>query len=150
MEFVVNEWLPEYFKPDCSVEQKNLLNKFILKFFEKNDQIFIRNPSPFLDKLYRFEKNYFEPKLRKPVSFFIQNILENSDKCVQVMEEINLPQNITKLLSKGNFASDTYLFEAASLTNSKKIITTDIKLIKQFEDNNIFELILLEDFLKEY
>ena len=150
MEFVINEWLPEYFKPDCSVEQKNLLNKFILKFFEKNDQIFVRNPSPFLDKLYRFEKNYFEPKLRRPVSFFIQNILENSDKCVQIMEEISLPHGINNLLSKGNFASDTYLFEAATLTNSKKIITTDIKLIKQFEGNDTYELILLEDFLKEY
>jgi hypothetical protein len=44
----------------------------------------------------------------------------------------------------------TYLFEAATLTNTKKIITTDVKLIKQFEGNNTYKLILLKDFLKEY
>ena len=150
MEFVVNEWLPEYFKPDADLENKRQLGIFIQKFMTKNDTIFVKNPSPFLDKLYRFEKNYFDAKIRKQISVVIFNIIENSKKCVQVKDEIELPKNIIELLSKGNFASDTYLFEAAKMTNSKKIITTDEKLINQFIGNGTFELISLTDFLKNY
>ncbi len=150
MEFVVNEWLPEYFKPEENQQCKNQLSKFVQRFFEKNDQIFVRNPSPFLDKLYRFEKNYFDPKFRKQIGLFIYNVIENPIKCTQIHGNIILDDETNKLLSKGNFASDSYLFEAATMTNSKKIITTDVKLIKQFDGNDTYELILLEDFLKEY
>ena len=150
MEFVVNEWLPEYFNPDENEEHRIQLYTFISKFLAKKDKIFIRKPSPFLNKLYRFEKKYFDPELRKRASFFIYNIIENSDKCVEIIGDIELPPNILELLSKGNFASDIYLFEAALQSDSRKIITTDEKLIKHFSNNGIFELLLLEDFLKEY
>jgi hypothetical protein len=149
MDFVVNEWLPEYFKPDATAVEKQLLSQFIVKFLAKNDKIFVKNPSPFLEKLYRFEKYYTDTKIKAQIKFFIAKVLEDSERCVWVKDEIVLPDNIEKLFT-GNFGSDRYLFEAAFQTETKKIITTDAKLRMQFEENQIFELVDLSIFLETY
>lgn len=58
MDLVVNEWLPEYFRPDASPEEKRALEKFLYCFLKRGDKIIVLELSPFLDKLYRYAKEF--------------------------------------------------------------------------------------------
>ena len=75
MEFVVNEWLPEYFKPDATSEQKLQLEKFLNKFMVRNDKIYVRKPSEFLRKILRYANDYQNnPKVYGNINRFIKFI----------------------------------------------------------------------------
>jgi len=153
MEFVVNEWLPEYFKPDATSEEKEKLEKFLIKFLEKNDKIFVRRPSEFLRKLLRFAKDYQNyPNVYSNIHKFITVIVFDSKRCSIIDDdEYDLSEIIiNKLNESGNYNSDTYLFEAASVTETKLIITTDKKLKTHMENNGIFNVQLLDEFLTNY
>ncbi|MAT54683.1 MAG: hypothetical protein CMN32_09395 [Saprospirales bacterium] len=155
MDLVVNEWLPEYFRPDASPEEKRALEKFLLCFLERGDKIIVLKPSPFLYKIYRYAKEFqrqYEAVL--PIRNFIKTILLNSERCILVSaEEIEeLPQNIQNKLAEGNYGSDSYLFETASVIrdSARKIITTDTRLKNHFQDEEWCEIVLLHEFLDSY
>ncbi len=153
MELVVNEWLPEYFKPNASNGEKAKLEKFLNTFTERNDKIFVRRPSEFYRKIHRYKKDYQNNlKVNEQLGRFINYILINSDRCFIVDDgEFELPEvTVSKLSEPGNYKSDTYLFEAASVTETKLIITTDEKLKSHMEDNGIFNVQLLDEFLANY
>ena len=153
MEFVVNEWLPEYFKPSATDEEKRKLEKFLNKFMERNDKIFVRQPSEFLRKILRYANDYqTNRKVYENINQFIKFIYLDSERCELIHDgEFELSEVIrNKLIEGGNTVSDTYLFEAASITESKLIITTDGKLKKLFENDRVFKVELLDDFLKRY
>jgi hypothetical protein len=151
MDFVVNEWLPEYFRPNAEHAEKALLEQFLVSFIQKEDKIFVRRPSPFLNKIHRFSKLYeTDAKVYKNISDFIKLVLMDSNRCVFIDGNCALGDGITAKLSPGNFASDTYLFEAASKTNNKVIITTDTRLCNQMQDSDEYKVILLSDFLAGY
>ena len=156
MDFVVNEWLPEYFKPSASPQEKLQLQTFLNRFWEKKDRIIVKRPSPFLEKIYRCAKAYQEvPEIVEPLRSFIKLILENSKKCVFIDDvEMNpLPEAVRALLSQPdtNYSSDTYLFESATaISGEKTIVTTDVKLAKQFEHEPWCKVALLSDFLAGY
>ena len=153
MEFVVNEWLPEYFRPEATIEEKKQLEQFIIRFYERNDKIFVRKPSEFSRKIFRYAKDYqTNNKVYTPLYRFIVLILEDPNRCVFINDEnlTALPiQTITKL-QKGNYASDTYLFEAATKAESRIIVTTDEKLINHMKDDTNFNVVLLSGFLRDY
>ena len=151
MDFVVNEWLPEYFRPTAEHAEKAMLQQFLISFMQRQDKIFVRRPSPFLDKIHRFSKLYeADTKVYRNISNFIKLILLDSTRCVFIDEDCVLEDHIIEKLSPGNFDSDTYLFEAASKTNSKLIITTDIRLRNQMENIREYKVVLLSDFLAGY
>lgn len=153
MEFVVNEWLPEYFKPDATNEEKEKLEKFLIKFLERNDKIFVRRPSEFLRKLLRFANDYQNyPNVYSNIHKFITVIYLDSKRCKIIHDdEFELSEVIVNRLNEsGNYNSDTYLFEAASETETKLIITTDEKLKTHMENNGTFNVQLLDDFLANY
>jgi hypothetical protein len=153
MEFVVNEWLPEYFRPNATKEEKRKLETFLTKFIENNDTIIVKRPSEFLRKLLRYAKDYQTiPQIYNNISKFISLVIRDSNRCRFVDEgEFTLSgEIIDKLNEKGNYISDIYLFEAASTTSEKLVITTDIKLKLHMENNGIFNLQLLDDFLINY
>lgn len=153
MEFVVNEWLPEYFKPNASYDKKQKLEQFLNKFIERNDKIFVRRPSEFYRKIYRYKKDYqYDSKVNQQLNIFINLILLNSERCYIVDDnEFELSQAIVeKLNESGNYSSDVYLFEAACITETKLIITTDEKLKTYMKNNEIFKVQLLDDFLNNY
>lgn len=153
MQFVVNEWLPEYFQKDASKEQKFMLQKFLQRFYERNDILIVLDGSPFLQKIYSYLKDR-QPTDQTYITLknFYGMILLDSERCRRVMpEEVNLEEEIRiQLLSEGNYVSDMYLFEAASITNEKIIITTDEKLQRFMRQQNIYNVILLSELLKEY
>lgn len=153
MEFVVNEWLPEYFKPDATNEEKEKLKKFLIKFLERDDKIFVRRPSEFLRKLLRFANDYQNyPNVYENIHKFITVIYLDSKRCKIIRDdEFELSEVIiNKLNESGNYNSDTYLFEAASVTETKLIITTDKKLKTHMENNGTFNVQLLDYFLANY
>ena len=153
MELVANEWLPEYFKPDATNDEKQKLEKFLNRFIERNDKIFVRRPSEFYRKIHRYKKDYQNNlKVNEQLGRFINLILINSDRCFIVDDgEFELSETIrNKLVEGGNTISDTYLFEAASATEAKLIITTDAKLKALMENEESFRVELLNKFLDSY
>jgi hypothetical protein len=153
MELVVNEWLPEYFRPDAGDTEKQQAEKFLNAFMLRPDRLFIKDSSPFLGKIYRFQKQFdYDLTTREAFKSFVKFILRNPDKCTLVMEDEvqNLPTATESRLAEGNYGSDRYLFEAANLTEDKTIVTTDIRLKKHMEEDGHFQVVLLEDFLSGY
>ena len=153
MEFVVNEWLPEYFKPDATIEEKRKLEKFLNKFMERNDKMFVRKPSEFLRKILRYANDYqTNNKAYENINRFIKFIYLDSERCKLIHDgEFELPESIrNKLIEGGNTISDIYLFEAASATEAKLILTTDVKLKNLMENEGIFRVELLDGFLANY
>jgi hypothetical protein len=125
MEFVVNEWLMEYLRPDATDSEKTLAQQFLQRFMQKEeDKIFVREPSAFLNKVFRYAKTYQQnTEIVLNFRHFIKEILLNQKKCYRVIEDIELSKDITIKLNAPdtNFNSDTYLFEAASFTKDKII-----------------------------
>lgn len=153
MEFVVNEWLPEYFRPDATIEQKLQLEKFLNKFMERNDKIYVRKPSEFLRKILRYANDYQNnPKVYGNINRFIKFIYLDSERCELIRDdEFELSEEIrNKLIDGGNTVSDTYLFEAASVTETKLILTTDAKLKALMENERTYKVELLATFLLNY
>ncbi len=154
MDLVVNEWLPEYFRPTASREEKLQLQAFLQRFIEKGDRIVVKEPSPFIYKIYRYANDFQkEYHIVKPIRDFIKLVLEDSNRCIRVWDnEVGeLPDSVEDKLLVGNFGSDKYLFEAATyILEVKLIVTTDARLKAHFEDEDWCTLDLLPDFLGGY
>jgi hypothetical protein len=154
MEFVVNEWLPEYYKPDATHEEKQKLQKFLIRFMERNDKIYVRRPSAFLIKIERFAKVFQQSNIQKygELKKFYSTILLDSERCKFIDDdEFDLSDSTrNRLIKGGNKISDLYLFEAASATESKIILTTDTKLKDWMHNKDEYKVELLDDFLKTY
>ena len=154
MEFVVNEWLMEYLRPNANEEHRQLAERFLERFTKRTqDKIFIREPSPFLDKALRYPKDFRNYEIVALYQNFIKFILLNPQKCKRIdIETIALPLEVVEKLNlpNTNYISDTYLFEAATFTKDKIIVTTDEKLVHQMQDIGEFKVILLTDFLENY
>lgn len=153
MNFVVNEWLPEYFRPEATAEEKQRLERFIKAFLQRNDTIYVRRPSEFLSKIYRYSKSYqTNTNIYLVISAFIKFILFDSQRCRFIDDdECDLPDAIRQQLTDGgNTVSDTYLFEAAAATIEKLIVTTDVKLRNLMQGATPYNVVLLDDFLLTY
>jgi hypothetical protein len=103
----------------------------------RNDKLFIRRPSAFLQKIGSFDKLYQnDNKVHTELKKFISNILYNSERCSFVDDnEFELADAIRdQLAGGGNTISDQYFFEAAAKTATKIIVATDAKLKKWMED----------------
>ena len=155
MDLVINEWFPEYCKVEAHKEDKAQLKKFLETFLQNDDVLYIRKPSPFLKKIYTYAKEYQSHKdtfTITIITLFIKQVVLNSDKCVLIDDECDLDAEVIEKLNQENtnYVSDTYLFEAASKTESRIIITTDDKLRKQTHGINGFQVINLKDFLERY
>lgn len=153
MYFVVNEWLPEYFRPEATAEEKQKLERFLNTFMQRNDVLFVRRPSEFLRKIQRFAKTYeTNVSIYTNISSFIKLILLDSQKCRFIDDgEHNLPEAIRQqLIAGGNTVSDIYLFDAASATEEKLIVTTDVKLRNLMHGADPNAVVLLDDFIVTY
>ncbi len=153
MELVINEWLPEYLRPDESEQKKILAGEFLNTFMNQDDLIVIRQPSPFLNRIIKYQKQFnYDNDARDNYKKFIKFILLDSNKCrfVEDDEFDELPAETLEKLSQGNYGSDKYLFEAAMNSENKIILTTDGRLITHMNSDENFEVILLEDFLENY
>ena len=155
MDLVINEWFPEYCRVETPDGNKELLVSFLEKFLKKKDVLYIKRPSPFLDKIFTYGKEYQTHRdvyTIRVITDFIKQVILNSEKCVFVDDDCELENAVLDKLNEANtnFASDTYLFEAASGTANKLIITTDDKLCRQMHAVAGYQVINLKDFLKDY
>lgn len=155
MEFVINEWFPEYLRPDATDEERQKVARFIKTLLERDDvRIAVRRPSQFLKKLLRFEKDFPNDLLAlRRVKVVNSQIILNSDKC-RIIDDDQfepIPDSLANLLNVGNYASDIYLFEAAyTIANERIIVTTDIRLIEHVGDKALCQLVHLDDFLRTF
>lgn len=155
MEFVINEWLPEYLRADADKKNNSLAIKFLKKFLQSNDKIIVKIPSPFTNKIYKCEKVYSGfPSAAENYRNLRDIIFANTERTRWIYQsEIKEIPKITydKLHAVGtNFYQDLYLFETAHLSESKLIITTDAALKDFMKDDPHFKIQLLEDFLPQY
>ncbi len=153
MDFIVNEWLPEYFLPGASKEQKELQRRFIGRLLERKDRIIVLRPSPFMKKIDTYAKIYASNNVvYGPIKFFITSILLNPTYATIISGADPLPEETLAILHKPNtnFISDEYLFHAAIRTETKIIVTTDQKLCNAMKDDQFFNVVMLEDFLSNY
>jgi len=157
MEYIVNEWLLDYFTYDDGTVERKKLSKFLAYFSSKDDVIIVRIPSPFSKKLDHYAKELQDDhKKDQYLKWFINTIFRNSDKCKIVYDsefaDHALNENLNSRINQGNFGSDRYLFETAMFItkNEKTIITTDEKLVEHVKEISEFKLILLNDFLEKY
>lgn len=155
MEFVINEWFPEYCKTDATEEQRKLLLDFLGIFLSKNDVLIIKKPSSFYNKLNTLTKHYRshrDPKFYLLLKEIQKTILNDSNKVKYINHDIFLDGKILELLNKEgtNFSSDIYLFEAAFISDSKIIVTTDKKLVKLVSENENYKVIMLDNFMSTY
>ena len=154
---VVNEWLPEYFRRAASREEQLLLEQFLQRFIERGDQLLVRRPSPFLEKINRYSKELNgNDKALKPLRDFRKLVLLDINRCYFIEDPAPvLPNDIEQQLTRpqapplNNFESDRYLFEAAIFGQDRIIISTDLKLIKAMEGASV-QVVELADFLKTY
>ena len=86
------------------------------------------------------------------INRFIKFIYLDSERCELIHDgEFELAEAIRKkLVEGGNTVSDTYLFEAASVTETKLILTTDAKLKALMENEATYKVELLDTFLANY
>ena len=114
---------------------------------KRNDKIFVRRTSEFFRKIYRYANDYQNhPKVYGNIRKFITIIFHDSNRCFIVHDnEFELSEEIrNKLIEGGNTVSDTYLFEAASVTNTKLILTTDLRLKEWMRGGGEFKIELLD------
>jgi hypothetical protein len=153
MDLVINEWFAEYCRVEETNEHKQQLKNFLEKFHNTKYVLYVRRPSDFLGKIHRYAKQYQSHRDTYSISiitYFIKTILLDSKRCVFVDEECILEEIVLEKLNEGNYSSDTYLFEAASKTKDKLIITTDDKLCRQMHGIADYQVINLSDFLQRY
>lgn len=151
----MNSWLPERMRPNATEEELESVKQFLAVFLQNEDKIFIRRPGQFLDKIYACSKAYdYDELARERFKFFIVKVINNSEKCIFVDNENlqELPASTIKKLTaeKTNYYKDIFLFEAANSTSDKIIVSTDGRLKDQMADDEHFQVVLLEDFLKDY
>ena len=150
MDLVVNEWLPEYFLPTASPNEKRLLRLFIQRVQEGKYRLVVLLPSPFTKKLEDYAKRCVNNREAfAAIKYFIGIILQNPAHTTIISQADPLPAETLAILHTPgtNYSSDEYLFHAAMRTETKIILTTDEKLFRAMEHDSLFKVTLLRDFL---
>jgi hypothetical protein len=149
MEIVVNEWLPEYLRPDADASETELVDKFVGAWLEKCDKVVIRKNSPFTSKFYTYMyQSGGYPACRKRFEvlfhlFFDSNRTIIVDEC-DIKE---LPQDLAKVVPD----DDRYLVELWYSVPGSVILTTDAKLKDRLiEYESCIKIYLLQQFLLTY
>jgi len=149
MEIVVNEWLPEYLRPDADASETDLVDKFVKAWLEKCDKIIIKENSPFTSKFYAYmHQSGGYPTYRKRFEVLFHLFLD-SDRTAIVNEcDIReLPQDLTKIVPD----DDKYLVELWHSVPGSVVVTTDAKLRNTLiEYDSSAKIYLLKEFLQMY
>lgn len=153
MEFVINEWYLDWHRPNATSEEQEKARKFLNWLQNHNHRIVVLRGSPFHKKLNDYRRDFgYHPMCKIFLKSFFSQIFTNPEKCRIVEQPPALPREIEEILQRPtdppltNIESDRYLFESAETTEPKIIVTTDARLIRNFEGNNRFQLILTDDF----
>lgn len=149
MEIVVNEWLPEYLRPDANANETELVDKFVKAWLDKCDRVVIRRNSPFTSKFYTYmyqSGRYLACRKRFEVLF---HLFFDSERTA-IVDECNikeLPQDIAKIVPD----DDKYLVELWHSVPGSVIVTTDTPLRnKLIEHDSSARIYLLKEFLLTY
>lgn len=140
MEIVVNEWLLDYMRPDS--EKLGFAFRFLDQIELKAHRLVIREESPFVRKLYRYDKQFFRYFKR------LKMMLRDSDK-VKLIDEQEIQPLPPKIAGVVPY-KDTYLVELAYSTSDKLIVTTDTRLQEALKDIESIKIYLVDEFIEEF
>lgn len=144
MEWTFNEWFLEYMAPGHPSE---LLVAEILNSLEaRGDLLVVRGTCPFTTKLYQLSKRY-GPVPRSLLRRF-HSIMRDARR-VRIVEESEI-QQLSAELNDACPPEDIYLVEVAKITESRRIVTTDEKLIARVNGREGLILIRVADFVRDY
>jgi hypothetical protein len=149
MEIVINEWLLEYLRPDAQESDKRQAVHFLNVFLRKRDMLVVKRSSPFVDKFYRFMKQFGSNTAFKKNFSKLNNILfRDADKTIIVDENDlrNLPDDITDKTP----VDDLYLIELWYAKKERIVLTTDVRLKEKLKDVSGLNICLLSEFLQDY
>jgi hypothetical protein len=152
MELVVNEWLPEYLRPDAPLEHRRKAMQFLRTFDQRSDTLVVKLDSEFSRKIYRYAKRFdYDVQSKILYKQVVSRILRDSRRCklLENAEITPLPDALIALLHDP-YSSDTCLFEAAWTTQDRIVLTTDERLVTQMAGNGVIAVVSLDEFLAQY
>lgn len=144
MELVFNEWFLEYMVPGHSSE--TVVSAILDSLEMKGDVLVVRRVCPFTKKLYSISKQ-FGPIPQNLMRRF-HKLMRDPSRIRMIDEDEILP--ISDDLRAATPAEDIYLVETACLTESKTIITTDLRFIDRANGRGGIVLVDFADFVKAY
>lgn len=149
MEIVVNEWLPEYLRPDADANETELADRFVKAWLDRCDKVVIRRNSPFASKFYTYMyKSGGYPAFRKRFEVLFHLFLDSERTAI--VDECNikeLSQDLAKIVPD----DDKYLVELWYSVPGSVIVTTDAPLRnKLIEHDPPAKIYLLNEFLLTY
>jgi len=148
MEIVVNEWLPEYLRPDADANKTELVDRFVKAWLDKSDRIVIRGNSPFASKFYMYmHQSGGYPAYRKRFEVLF-HLFFDSERTV-IVDEGELKE-LPKEIAAKTPDDDRYLIELWYAKQDRIILTTDKRLKDKLKDIVSLKICLLPEFLKEY
>jgi len=151
MDFVINEWFLDWYRPDATAAEQKSVRVFFHHFLLSDHKIVVLQNSPFLQKLHRYRSTFdYDIPCRLALKNFFSTVLQNPEKCVVLQVATALPSVLESKLLTGNYASDQYLFQAAQATDDKIIVTTDRKLVEHIGPNEGFNFYNVESFQQTF
>ncbi len=148
MEIIVNEWLPEYLRPDADANKTELVDRFVKAWLDKSDRVVIRGNSPFASKFYTYmHQSGGYPAYRKRFEVLF-HLFFDSERTVRV-DEGELKE-LPKEIAAKTPDDDRYLIELWYAKQDRIVLTTDAKLKDKLKDVLGLKICLLQEFLKEY
>lgn len=144
MELIFNEWFVEYMVPGSGHEP--LVHKLLDAVERRGDLLVVRQGSPFVQKLYRYSKQY--QTQRRPSFRRFLRLMVNSAVVRQVSEDeiTRLPPEVENAAPR----KDLYLVELAVVTADRTIVTTDEPLKEAIDGEGGIRVLLLDEFLNSY
>lgn len=147
MEIVINEWLLEYLRPDAQESDKRQAVHFLNVFLKKRDILVIKRNSPFVDKFYRFMKQFgSDTGFKKNFSKLHHILFRDADRTIIVNE--NDLQDLPEEIADRTPADDLYLIELWYANKERIVLTTDVRLKDKLSDISGLNIYLLAEFLQ--
>jgi len=150
MQFVINEWLLDYLRPDAIESNRIDAFRFINMFLNSPDIIIVRRPSPFLNKFFRYMKNFgYDMEFKARFKILNDLLFRNADKTI-ILDDQNIMNRVPEHLGAIAPSDDFYLIEAACNSADRTILTTDGRLKDIFQNEPSINIIMLDELLKDY
>lgn len=148
MEIVVNEWLLDYLCPGSEKSEKELAIKFINAWEQGCDKVVIRRPSRFLEKFYQYWQKFGRDTDIKKRFRKLELLFYDSDKTI-IADDTDV-KKLPEGLEAKTPLDDKYLIELAYSKRDRLIVTTDVRLKDNLQDETNLKIYLLQEFLQNY
>lgn len=145
--FVLNEWFLHDLRGDNGKAAQRESALLLERLIENPDRITVLQGSAWMTKAYRLMKHH-DPLVLELGKVLNQGLLRDSNNCVILgqHELTPLPEELRRI----DLKEDAYLFETYFAASADLIVTTDGRLIEKVAPIESLNLILRDEFLRDY